>query len=100
MTAKVLGASFWSSIRNRQTLLNCASCWWNQVLGVSVSGKLVNECVSFARTAGYKKITLWTQSILAGAHRIYQQAGFKLVEEAPHQSFGADLIGQTWDLKL
>ena len=68
--------------------------------GLGLGKALVNECVSFARTAGYKKITLWTQSILAGAHRIYQQAGFKLVDEAPHQSFGADLIGQTWDLKL
>ena len=68
--------------------------------GLGLGKALVNECVSFARTAGYKKITLWTQSILTGAHRIYQQAGFKLVDEAPHQSFGADLIGQTWDLKL
>ena len=68
--------------------------------GLGLGKALVNECVSFARTAGYKKITLWTQSILAGAHRIYQQAGFKLIDEAPHQSFGADLIGQTWDLKL
>jgi DNA-binding MarR family transcriptional regulator/GNAT superfamily N-acetyltransferase len=68
--------------------------------GLGLGKALVNECVSFARTAGYKKITLWTQSILAGAHRIYQQAGFKLVDEAPHQSFGADLIGQTWDLQL
>lgn len=68
--------------------------------GLGLGKALVNECVSFARTAGYKKVTLWTQSILTGAHRIYQQAGFKLVDEAPHQSFGADLIGQTWDLKL
>lgn len=68
--------------------------------GLGLGKALVNECVSFARTAGYKKIALWTQSILTGAHRIYQQAGFKLVDEAPHQSFGADLIGQTWDLKL
>ena len=68
--------------------------------GLGLGKALVNECVSFARTAGYKKITLWTQSILTGAHRIYQQAGFKLIDEAPHQSFGADLIGQTWDLKL
>jgi len=68
--------------------------------GLGLGKALVNECVSFARTAGYKKITLWTQSILTGAHRIYQQAGFKLVAEAPHQSFGTDLIGQTWDLKL
>ena len=68
--------------------------------GLGLGKALVNECVNFARTAGYKKVTLWTQSILTGAHRIYQQAGFKLVHEAPHQSFGADLVGQTWDLDL
>ena len=68
--------------------------------GLGLGKALVNECVSFARTAGYKEITLWTQSILTGAHRIYQQAGFELVGEAPHQSFGAELVGQTWDLKL
>ncbi|WP_188553102.1 bifunctional helix-turn-helix transcriptional regulator/GNAT family N-acetyltransferase [Edaphobacter dinghuensis] len=68
--------------------------------GLGLGKALVNECVSFARTAGYKKITLWTQSILTSAHHIYQQAGFKLVHEAPHHSFGVDLIEQTWDLKL
>lgn len=68
--------------------------------GLGLGKALVNECVSFARTAGYKKITLWTQSILTSAHHIYQQAGFKLVHEAPHHSFGVDLIEQTWELKL
>lgn len=61
---------------------------------------LVHECVSFARTAGYRKVTLWTQSILTSAHHIYQQAGFALVHEEPHHSFGADLVGQTWELSL
>lgn len=68
--------------------------------GLGLGKALVNECVSFARTAGYKKITLWTQSILTSAHHIYQQAGFELAREAPHHSFGADLIEQTWELKL
>jgi len=61
---------------------------------------LVNECVQFARSADYKKITLWTQSILTAAHRIYQAAGFKLVKEEPHHSFGKDLIAQTWELQI
>ena len=68
--------------------------------GLGLGKALVKECVSFARTAGYSKVTLWTQSILTAAHHIYQQAGFALTREDPHHSFGADLIGQTWELTL
>lgn len=68
--------------------------------GLGLGKALVNECVTFARTAGYRKVMLWTQSILTAAHHIYQQSGFSLVREEPHHSFGADLIGQTWELTL
>jgi DNA-binding MarR family transcriptional regulator/GNAT superfamily N-acetyltransferase len=68
--------------------------------GKGLGEALVNECVRFARTAGYRKIVLWTQSILTGAHRIYEKAGFRLVKEEPHRSFGKDLVGQTWELEL
>jgi DNA-binding MarR family transcriptional regulator/GNAT superfamily N-acetyltransferase len=68
--------------------------------GTGLGTRLVTECVAFARSAGYKKITLWTQSILSSAHRIYQAAGFQLVREEPHHSFGKDLVGQTWELNL
>jgi DNA-binding MarR family transcriptional regulator/GNAT superfamily N-acetyltransferase len=68
--------------------------------GTGLGTRLVEECVGFARAAGYRKITLWTQSILSAAHRIYQAAGFQLVREEPHHSFGKDLVGQTWELEL
>ena len=68
--------------------------------GLGLGDALVKECLRFARTAGYKKVVLWTQSILTGAHRIYERAGFRLVNEAPHHSFGKDLVGQTWELQL
>jgi DNA-binding MarR family transcriptional regulator/GNAT superfamily N-acetyltransferase len=68
--------------------------------GLGIGQRLVDECAGFARKAGYRKITLWTQSILLGARRIYEQAGFRLVREEPHQSFGCQLVGETWELKL
>ena len=68
--------------------------------GMGLGATLVEECVCFARSAGYKKVTLWTQSILASAHRIYKSAGFRMVREEPHHSFGKDLNGQTWELDL
>jgi DNA-binding MarR family transcriptional regulator/predicted GNAT family acetyltransferase len=68
--------------------------------GLGIGKRLVDECVRFARRAGYKKITLWTQSILLAARHIYKQAGFRLVAKKPHHSFGHDLVAETWDLKI
>lgn len=66
--------------------------------GHGVGGMLVNECVSFAQQAGYKGVTLWTQSNLHAARRLYAAAGFKLAGSEPHNSFGRSLVGETWTL--
>jgi DNA-binding MarR family transcriptional regulator/GNAT superfamily N-acetyltransferase len=68
--------------------------------GLGIGKRLVNECIAFARSCGYSKITLWTQSMLLAARGIYERAGFVRVASEPHHSFGHDLVGETWELTL
>jgi DNA-binding MarR family transcriptional regulator/GNAT superfamily N-acetyltransferase len=68
--------------------------------GLGLGSQLVEECIQFSRRVGYKKLVLWTNSVLKEARHIYQKKGFKLVNEEKHHSFGQDLVGETWELLL
>jgi DNA-binding MarR family transcriptional regulator/N-acetylglutamate synthase-like GNAT family acetyltransferase len=68
--------------------------------GAGIGGRMVDELIAFARACGYHTIRLWTQSVLLAARHIYAQKGFKLIAEEPNQAFGADLVSETWELRL
>jgi len=71
-----------------------------QARGLGLGKKLVSECTTFARTAGYKRIVLWTQSTLTAARKLYVGEGYQLIKQEQHHSFGKDLVGETWELIL
>ncbi len=68
--------------------------------GLGLGGHLVDACMDFARAAGYLRMLLWTNDVLAAARRIYLDRGFVLTHEEPHHSFGVDLVGQTYEVDL
>jgi DNA-binding MarR family transcriptional regulator/GNAT superfamily N-acetyltransferase len=68
--------------------------------GLGLGARLVDECVHFARATGYRKITLWTHSVLTAARHIYQKAGFRLTHSEPHASWGQPVVSEFWDLEL
>jgi DNA-binding MarR family transcriptional regulator/GNAT superfamily N-acetyltransferase len=71
-----------------------------QARGLGIGRRLVDVCIAFARSAGYSRVMLWTNDALVSARRIYEAAGFELIKEEPHHSFGHDLVGQVWSLEL
>jgi len=68
--------------------------------GLGLGARLVDECIRFARRAGYRKITLWTHSVLSAARHVYEKAGFKLMRSEPHKSWGRPVVSEHWDLEL
>jgi DNA-binding MarR family transcriptional regulator/N-acetylglutamate synthase-like GNAT family acetyltransferase len=68
--------------------------------GLGLGARLTDECISFARSKGYKKMVLWTNSCLIVARSIYAKRGFKLIKSEAYQGFGQSLVGETWELKL
>ncbi|GAA1640891.1 GNAT family N-acetyltransferase [Actinoplanes couchii] len=68
--------------------------------GRQLGTRLVQECLTFARNAGYQRVTLWTNDVLVAARRIYESFGFTLTDQEPHHSFGHDLVGQNWMVEL
>ena len=68
--------------------------------GLGIGGRLVEECTGFAARAGYRRITLWTHSVLEGARRLYARAGYRIVETQPFRGFGQKLTNEIWQLNL
>lgn len=71
-----------------------------QARGMGLGARLTDECIAFARSKGYRKMVLWTNSCLGAARQLYARRGFKLVKSEPYRGFGHDLVGETWELRL
>ncbi len=68
--------------------------------GLGIGKRLTDECIHFARECGYRRMTLWTHSVLTAARHVYAQAGFHLTSSEPRRSFGQDVVSEHWDMTL
>ncbi|MCU7249958.1 bifunctional helix-turn-helix transcriptional regulator/GNAT family N-acetyltransferase [Pseudomonas koreensis] len=96
---KVIGSVF--IVRHDETTAQLRMLYVDaSARGLGIGNRLVEECLRFARQVGYKKMMLWTTSILTDARKLYQKAGFELIDEESIHSFGKDLVSQTWAREL
>jgi GNAT superfamily N-acetyltransferase len=101
MDGEIIGSVFLSQSDDKNTAKLRVLLVEPQARGMGIGKRLVEECIKFARRAGYQKITLWTYSVLESARRIYEKARFRLVSEEKRNDFGQKkLASQIWELKL
>ncbi len=68
--------------------------------GIGLGRRLVEECVAFSRSKGYRRVTLWTHEELAAARAIYAKLGFVKTPGESHEDWEGKATSEFWDLEL
>ena len=105
--ASAAGSPSWTAsvgsvmlVKDRRRSRGFGFCWSSHGARARHRRAIVDECISFARQAGYRKITLWTHGVLTAARKIYEKAGFRLIASEPRGSWGKNVVSEYWDMKL